>query len=111
MRRLFSGSYFQCLLVCVSGHQSAPGRVVLVYISLIVCSSLMLLHSRVPRVPQNLADDPEEEKTKQQQHIQNLHAFDLFTKKQFKDAMNIFLELNTGKETVRLKGCDAECVK
>ncbi|XP_037087090.1 vam6/Vps39-like protein [Pollicipes pollicipes] len=43
----------------------------------------------------NLADGPEEEKTKQIQHIQNLHAFDLFTKKQFKDAMTIFLDLNT----------------
>ena len=48
---------------------------------------------------QNLASDPEEEKTKQLQHIQNLHAFNLFTKKHFKEAMSIFLELNTGEGT------------
>ncbi|XP_043220624.1 vam6/Vps39-like protein [Amphibalanus amphitrite] len=43
----------------------------------------------------NLSSDAADEKAQQRQHIRNLYAFDLFTQKHFKEAMQIFLELNT----------------
>lgn len=42
-----------------------------------------------------ISDTEEGERERQQQHIRNLHAFDMFTKKQFKQAMEVFLKLKT----------------
>lgn len=43
----------------------------------------------------NLTDNTDAEKQQHIQHIQNLYAFDLFCKKEFKTAMDIFLKLET----------------
>lgn len=40
-------------------------------------------------------ENEEETKTRRVQHIRNLYAFDLFCKRQFKEAMTIFYELDT----------------
>ncbi|XP_064600177.1 vam6/Vps39-like protein [Liolophura sinensis] len=43
----------------------------------------------------NMTEEPDDEKQKLTQHIQNLYAFELFTQHRFEESMNIFTKLGT----------------
>ena len=41
--------------------------------------------------------EPEQEKTKRKESIQNLFAFDMFCQKRFDDSLQLFAQLETGQ--------------
>ena len=41
--------------------------------------------------------EPEQEKAKRKEHIQNLFAFDMFCQKRFDDSLQLFAQLETGQ--------------
>lgn len=45
---------------------------------------------------QDMVVEPEEEKAKRKESIQNLFAFDMFCQKRFDDSLQLFAQLETG---------------
>jgi len=45
---------------------------------------------------QDMVVEPEEEKAKRKESIQNLFAFDMFCQKRFDDSLHLFAQFETG---------------
>ena len=46
---------------------------------------------------QDMVVEPEQEKAKRKESIQNLFAFDMFCQKRFDDSLQLFAQLETGQ--------------